>query len=65
MSDVLRKDWYNNLFIIFRHKSPSAPVGIKPKLLMEGAHHHTEGHHEHPVGNPHEMSSSGVGDAKL
>ena len=32
---------------------------------MEGAHHHTEGHHEHPVGNPHEMSSSGVGDAKL
>ena len=35
------------------------------RMAMEGAHHHTEGHHEHPVGNPHEMSSLGFGDAKL
>ncbi|RKU08149.1 hypothetical protein C6503_23495 [Candidatus Poribacteria bacterium] len=34
------------------------------RMEMEGAHHHMGGHHGHPVG-PHEMSSSGVGDAKL
>ena len=34
------------------------------RMEMEGAHHHREGHHEHVVG-AHEMSSSGVGDAKL
>ena len=34
------------------------------RMEMEGAHHHTGGHHGHPVGH-HEMSSLGVGDAKL
>ncbi|RKU15563.1 hypothetical protein C6503_13735 [Candidatus Poribacteria bacterium] len=34
------------------------------RMEMEGAHLHKEGHHGHLVGH-HEMSSSGVGDAKL
>ncbi len=34
------------------------------RMEMEGAHLHKEGDHGHPVGH-HEMSSSGVGDAKL
>ena len=34
------------------------------RMEMEGAHHHTGGHHGQPVGH-HEMASSGVGDAKL
>ena len=34
------------------------------RMEMEGAHLHKEEHHGHPVGH-HEMSSSGVGDAKL
>ena len=33
-------------------------------MEMQGAHHHQEGHHGHPIG-PHEMSSAGIGDAKL
>jgi len=33
-------------------------------MEMEGAHHHTEGHHQHPVGT-HAMSSAGIGDVKL
>ncbi|MYB92408.1 transporter [Candidatus Poribacteria bacterium] len=34
------------------------------RMEMEGAHLHKEGDHGHPVGH-HEMSSSGIGDAKL
>ena len=34
------------------------------RMDMEGAHHHTGGHHGHLVGH-HKMSSSGVGDARL
>lgn len=33
-------------------------------MEMEGAHIHTTGHHNHPVGM-HEMSSAGIGDVKL
>ena len=33
-------------------------------MEMEGAHMHTTGHHNHPVGM-HEMSSVGIGDVKL
>ena len=33
-------------------------------MEMEGAHQHTTGHHDHPVGM-HEMSSSGIGDVKI
>ena len=33
-------------------------------MAMQGAHHHKEGHHLHPVG-AHEMSSSGIGDTKF
>lgn len=33
-------------------------------MAMQGAHHHKEGHHLHPVGS-HEMSSAGIGDTKL
>ena len=33
-------------------------------MVMQGAHHHKEGHHLHPVGS-HEMSSAGIGDTKL
>ncbi len=33
-------------------------------MEMEGAHMHTTGHHNHPVGM-HEMSSAGIGDVKL
>ena len=34
------------------------------RMEMEGAHQHTGDHHGHPIGH-HEMSSSGVGDAKF
>ena len=33
-------------------------------MEMEGAHQHTTGHHDYPVGI-HEMSSAGIGDVKL
>ena len=33
-------------------------------MEMQSAHHHKEGHHEHPTGS-HEMSSAGIGDSKL
>ena len=35
------------------------------QMEMEGAHLHKEGDHGHLIGTTHEMSSSGVGDAKL